>query len=398
MQVFRKGKRTHWYTKFQTWIANPDDPRAVSTGKPGYWSLVERSTGIPVTQSKEAAEEVAAEMVRIGKALAPDVGFRRDRAWYQKLVEDLCTSAGLGDLVREVSWKTWTQTWLKSKEPYLKEESMYKPRRFVELWLKFLGSDAEMLVSNTLIDQCRDFHAWLLEEIGMKGNTAKTHIVYLKESLRDAQNEGYTSSNPAEAVKVGVPGETKNRKDPFTVAEVRRLLETANGTEWHLPVVLSIAYGLRLANSVSMRPDMIISTITGSKVFEFVPAKKADKIRLPITPEIQRVLDTIDAGDWYCPVLSQLKSSALSKRFIELMETAGVEQTWAKGTGKQRFSLKSHHSFRHFSKSHMRTIGIDDETANMLNNHDDEEVAKRYRHADMEILGGAASKTLQSLG
>lgn len=391
----RKGKR-FWYCKFKSWVADPGDSRAKAAGKTGFWTQTAKSTGIPLCAPRTAALRVAEELEHLAGKLAPDVAYRANREFYQEMVRSLCLAAGLDGICREAAWKDWVAEWVAEKEEEISEGGRHGVVSAMDYWLEWLGARSSEHVSATTVEDCREYGAWLASRLAP--STFNTRVHYLRACFREAIHRGFASSNPAEAIRTQGKAGKQWKKEPFTLEEIKKLVDFSRGSEWELPIMFALGWGLRLTNSVSMRREMLIESIAGPSFFEFQPSKKGQKIRLPLVPEIAEVIGRIEHREqFYTPDLACMDAPTLNKEFDKVMEAAGVTKRWAATEpGERRFSLTSFHSFRHTSITLMRQNGVSESVSNLISHHDDPEVAKRYGNAPLEKMGKAVSLSLKT--
>lgn len=154
---------------------------------------------------------------------------------------------------------------------------------------------------------------------GLSQSTVRYAQRILSVSLEAARKYGYIETNAARNIitKFGKGGKTP---DPYTIEQMRLLLNHAIGTQWEMLVMLGGLYGLRLGEIIGLcwrNVDMKNKTFnvceqmpfrvpTGTKeLHEMAPVKSDERI-LPITdvalPYFQRQLQLIERQRQLCEI------------------------------------------------------------------------------------------------
>ena len=127
--------------------------------------------------------------------------------------------------------------------------------------------------------------------------------------------------------------------------------------------------------------------------------KRPEGITIPMHPTLAAHLDAI-AGDTVGAISPTLAGkfsggkTGLSRQFIELMESAGIDRDAKKATDGQARAVpsKSFHSLRHSFNSALHAAGVDEKTRMALSGHTTASVNRGYTHEQMETLQKAVAK------
>nr|WP_326184695.1 site-specific integrase [uncultured Oscillibacter sp.] len=112
----------------------------------------------------------------------------------------------------------------------------------------YLGNVQLCRVSPAMLDK---LYADLKEE-GLSPSTIRYVHRVLSVSLENARKYHYIESNPAKDIitRFGKPGKTP---DPYTVDQMKKLMDGISDTQWKLIVILGGMYGLRLSEILGLR-------------------------------------------------------------------------------------------------------------------------------------------------
>jgi integrase len=133
---------------------------------------------------------------------------------------------------------------------------------------------------------------------GLSNNSVRYIRATLSVALEHACKYHYIEHNPAAdtITKIGKGGKTP---PPYTVEQIKKLMETVEGTRWEIMVVLGGLYGLRLSEIIGLRLQNIDIENGTFSVVEQLPFKlpkdaktvtemappKSHERELPITDE-----------------------------------------------------------------------------------------------------------------
>lgn len=187
----------------------------------------------------------------------------------------------------------------------------------------------------------------------------------------------------------------KSGREPFTDAEVARLIETAQG-DWRGLILCAATTGLRLGDAVSIRWEAI-DVADGLLSVETKKTGKA--VVLPIHGAFAAWLAGRTRGIGQAPVFPELATQrlaggrGLSAQFRKLMKAAGVVERVVEreGHGRTGYS-KGFHSMRHFFVSAMANAGVEADIRKKLAGHSTAEAHAICSHFEIETLRSAVAK------
>src|SRR5260370_21901285 len=185
------------------------------------------------------------------------------------------------------------EAWLKSKAPPVVAQSTHDfYRKSTKKFLEFLGTAAELDLSAVTRKMITEFR----NQVAQKASAATTNhdLKASKLIFRSATRDGYISQDPSEFVESVRRKISDDARRPFTVPEIRKVIEVAD-KEWTSLVLFGLYTGQRLADLATLRWDNIdlarneirIKTRkTGKRLaITIAPALKTHVESLPAAPE-----------------------------------------------------------------------------------------------------------------
>ena len=390
--VQKSEKSPYWLAFIRVWKAIPDHPEG------GFFQPTSRSTKIPKESPIKDALRVAEEMERIARECRDSPVM--DRATFERRVESILRAGGVEIPVKRTTWKDFSEEYLSECEAAT--SSLAKYRGEVSKFTKFLGSRAARDLREIQHRDVVDFYKRMQDE-GLSPVTAKATTKTIKAILGRALLLGYIEANPAALLKMQAGGAvTESSREPFTVAEVRRLLsgfidddgERIKGIagEARIAFLFGLTYGLR-AGDASRRRYEDISESNGVRVFSFIPEKKSRKGKAVTLPLVGELRDLIGEGRGFItPGLAAMKHPS---RWLEAaMKLAGIDRGTKKATGRGRStSNKTFHSLRHTASSWLMQSGSDQRMRQLICDHDDPRMNAKYTHASISEIGAALERS-----
>jgi integrase len=260
-----------------------------------------------------------------------------------------------GQELRNYTVRQWLQQWLDSKEGANTGNTVKQYRQAVNQFLAFLGQKANGRLDSVEQRDVIDFRNHLREQ----GKSAPTINLVLSRIVaapfRQAFNQRLITSNPL----AGIPRLSERggeRKQAFTVEQVRKLLDAAEG-EWKGAILAGYTTGARLSDVVNLRWQDIDFE---QGVIAFTQGKTQAEVVIGLHPDFEAYLKTLEPqkGPLF-PSLAGRDSSGrkgLSGEFARVMGKAGIELAKIREKqGKWGRSVRalSFHSFRHGAASHV---------------------------------------------
>lgn len=267
-------------------------------------------------------------------------------------------------------------------------------------WIKFSEKRHNDLISSLCTVDFEDYQKYL-SELGLSAKTVNKSIVMLGVPLKDLVKQGILSYAPTNGVKPLEVSDSETR-EPFTDAEVKKILKETEGTDWFGAVLVSFWTGGRLNSVCNITSDKV--NLKKGSILIYEP-KTEEEFEHALSLELLDFLKGLKVAD-KTPLFPKLygresgKAGGLSNEFGRILEKAGIEiPKGKKKTGKGRqFSKKSFHSLRHSFVSRLRGAGIDKDLSMKMVGHTDEQVHDEYTHHSFENQKAAISKLSPVMG
>ncbi len=274
-----------------------------------------------------------------------------------------------GQDVPFLSVRDFTGRWLTTRKAETSPATFRRYDEIIRKFLRFLGTTSDRGLDEISKGQILAFRDAQIASVAAA--TTNTTLKIVKMIFRSARQEGYLWQDPAEGVK-SVKGTTTIKRRPFTVDELRRVLEVA-GPEWQSLIKFGLYTGQRLGDLATLtwaqidleRDEITLTTRkTGKRLLIPIAAPlrehllslptDADNPRLQIHP---RASELVCAG----------RVATLSYQFSELLVDAGLrpprnhESHGIGCRGDQRAGMDvSFHSLRHTAVSLLKDAGVPD--------------------------------------
>lgn len=366
---------------------------------------VKRSTGIKVKEpgiSARQAEKLARETAQMMEAAA-----RGETTCAKAMAAVRAAAVAMGAAQKLPT----VREFLAAVPADAGEKAEANRRRAFRRFLEFLGVAAEAPVDSVSVELCEAFIREALREVSR--GTAEGHRVYLSAAWNRGVNVlGILERNPWKAVSTGklaracVDGGAVQRRLPFTLAEIRRLMQELPEPWRDMVAVSWFAFGLRLSDVCLLRWD----AWNREEGYIYIREKKTRKERfLPVVEalrvRLERLAEARREGEVYVfPLMAHYYNAGcpgyVSTQFTALLRAMGIIQEQAVGRGGRRhaFSAKSFHSIRHSVVSCLRADGAF--TADVVRDavgHESELVERGYFTASGEqrrAVGEALQKAV----
>ena len=305
-----------------------------------------------------------------------------------------------GQDVPFLSVRDFTGRWLAARKVETSSATFRRYDEIVRKFLGFLGTAADRGLDEINRGQILAFRDAQIASVA--ATTTNTTLTIVKMVFRSARREGYLWQDPAEGIKSVKGASTVNRR-PFTVDELRRILDVA-GPEWQSLIKFGLYTGQRISDLATLtwaqidleRDEITLTTrktdkrllipIAASLREHLLSLPAADNPRAPIHP---RAFELVRAG----------RAATLSNQFGELLVDAGLREHQSRqnrGSGKREGMDVSFHSLRHTAVSLLKDAGVPDAVVMALVGHESTAMSARYTHVGKEALAKAA-KTLPEL-
>lgn len=287
--------------------------------------------------------------------------------------------------------------------------------RAFSMFCDFLGTRAELGVDSVTPADCTAFVRHLLGIVS-KG-TAGIYKSYLSSAFkRGVDVDGLLDRNPMAGVNLGREalsvnpdrGADKQKRLPFTLAEIRLMIDTFP-TPWRDMVAVSwYGYGLRLSDVCLLRWD---SVKWDAGCLHIVETKTSKERMIPMLPPLVACLERLRAqaaaDEYVFPHMAQYYNrggeSYVSTQFTALLRAHGIIEPAAavrkEGERRHHVSRKSFHSIRHSVVSCLRgDAALSADVVRDAVGHDSEAVERGYFTASMDMRRRAGAPLLQAAG
>lgn len=366
-------------------------------GADGVIVRVKKSTA---SKDKREAQRIANELEMRAQELASG---RSTVEQMRAVLADL-TERITGESIADYTTEAWFKEWMTQKAAISRAKTVVRYRVILDRFLAFLGRKAKAGLQHVRPGDVRAYRDSLMDA-GKAGYTCNLELKVVAMPFRKAHKLGIIRINPAEAVET--LEDDRERREPFTLDQVRAILAHAPDDDWRGMIRLGFYTGARLSDCARMKWGNVD---LHARTLSFAPAKTArgkrpKRLLLPMHPDLHAWLMKLSAPDdgeeFLFPSLANVGSSGnkgLSRQFIAIMEAAGVSAPLAREKGKAREGVKnagrstrslSFHSLRHTLTSNMHNGGVPAELRMQFTGHATEEAHGTYTHTDLETLRGA---------
>jgi integrase len=373
-------------------------------GKPHWFCSYSTGTGLDrkrhfkstKTADKKAALEICRTWERTAKIggagkLTPETA----REIVARGVADIFTAVN-SETMPNASVRTWCRQWLDAKQIEAEPSTVARYEGIIEQFTAFLETKADRDIASIRpsdVSRFRDEQARVLSR-----NTANLGVKVLRACFNAAFKQGLLTSNPATSVdRLKQRGECKRRA--FTLAELRRVLDAVEGSDWYGATLTGIYTGARLSDMARLTwraVDLQQNTVA------FVAKKTGKRMLVPLAKPLAEHLASLPSTDDpnapLFPSLAKLSTSQLSNSFRDVLAAIGMADARShKAVGSGRNAARpvaelSFHSLRHSFVSILKSTGANEAVAMALAGHETKAISQNYTHLDTATLRGAMDK------
>ncbi len=305
-----------------------------------------------------------------------------------------------GEDLQTYTIKEWVSEWLARQEG-VSIATVRAYNTYTKQFLKWLGPRADNTLQSLTTADMRKLRQWFLDGAGGKRkasvNTATQKMKTVSSIYIEAMKQGITNFNPVAALKA-LPQEDSITRKPFTLQEVKSLINHAPSDDWRGLILMGAFTGLRLTDCAQLPWDAV-----NLKKGEIVtmPSKTKRKrtiVRIPLHPSLASFLSSRPTPiDNTAPVFPELAvqsgpgRNGLSIQFTEIMDKANVSRGKASTTGGRSSYERSFHSLRHTLTSWLADSNVSPEIRMEIIGHKSQDVHSLYTHLGDETLQNAMS-------
>jgi integrase len=372
-------------------------------GKP-YWfayyntrrddgSLI-RHTKSTHTKSKVQAFEIAAAWEKAARTaqagiLTPEAA----REVIARGVADVFLASNREGMPKATT-RQWIDRWLEAKELEAEPSTFTRYKGIVERFAGHLGAKAKRDVAALGVEDIARFRDNEAKERSRA--TANLSVKVLRICFGEAERRGLLTTNPAKRVSILKLSAERTHRRGFTLAELRRVLDTAGDSEMRGLILFGIYTGQRLGDVARLTWQQVDLE---KGVARFIQKKTRHRLELPLARPLLDYLLTLSApDDAALPVFPEAAAAAekkigtLSNRFSDLLADAGLVEArthQAEKSGrnaKRQTSALSFHSLRHSAVSLLKASGATDAMAMAIAGHESAAISRHYTHLTADDL------------
>jgi integrase len=309
-----------------------------------------------------------------------------------------------GEGLRTFTVRKWFDHFCKIKADSQDPDTAAKYEQIKREFLAFLGPKADLDILAITSADVRAFRD-SRKKSGLSATTLNDHLTTLSSYFNGAWRDHVISNNPCTAVEPARDNLSprKRQKQPFTVEQVKALIDEAKG-DWRGLIKLAFFTGARLENCANLRFRNLDYSEPSVVVFENY-SKHGDEHKVPMHPALEEYLLTLKPktksnDEFLFASLAGRRVANLSKQFRKLMVAARI-RNWkvreaGKGAARDVWAL-GFHSFRRTHVSIMANAGVPEEQRMAITAHATREVHMGYTHHELAQLHKAVTKALPSL-
>jgi len=311
----------------------------------------------------------------------------------RQILNGILERAATGETLRCPSVSDYFREWLAGKEATKAGGTATRYAKSVNEFLAHLGDRARKPLSSLAPRQLESFVAMRCNS-GLSPSTVTLDAKVLRTALNKARRQGLITSNPAEAIDL--PGNDSVERAAFTPAEVKMLVDTADG-EWKTLIQLAYFTGARLSDCCRMEWE---SVDLSKGVLTYTQGKTGTPVTVPLHPQLEAHLNTLAASDsperFIMPGMAGKGPGGrhgLSESFKNIMRKAGVDsQPVEREVGVRTLCRRSFHALRHSFTSALANAGVAPELRMKLTGHTTEAAHRGYTHHELETLRASIAK------
>lgn len=302
----------------------------------------------------------------------------------------LTTGTGLG----AKSARGFIGEWLARSKGEVKPGTWTRYDSVARAFIEHLGGKADADLSALKREDIARFRDESAKRVAR--GTANLSLKIVRLIFAAAEADGVVSRNEARLVKPLKTGDDEGERRPFTLEELKRILETCD-PEWRSMVLFSLyGGGLRLSD---------VAALTWANVdlqrneLRCASRKTGRRVIVPLSAPLRAHVESLPSSDdpdaplhprAYATVQRTGLTGALSNGFRDILAAAGLvakrtHQANPKKHGRssrRELSDVGFHALRHTAVSLLKLAGVADVVAMDLAGHESAEISRFYTHVD----------------
>jgi integrase/recombinase XerD len=296
-----------------------------------------------------------------------------------------------GETLRQSTVREFCDEWMRGKTHSRQERTAERYQTSIDRFKEFLGSKVDRPIAAVTPHDCQKFYDTLTEK-KLAPATVRVEMKTVGSVFNYARRLGLIATNPATAVEL--PERIKQvKRKTFTSAQVQMLVDAAEA-EWKTAILLGYYAGLRLLDCVTLTWEAV--DFVGDKLV-VETHKTGETLEIPLHPTLKAHLSKIagDSTGEICPTLAAARvggRSGLSRKFLNLMETAGIGRDDVDTAGKNKLARLSFHALRTSFNSTLHNKGVAQELRRKLTGHKSDSMNDKYTRTELQTLRKAVNK------
>ena len=298
-----------------------------------------------------------------------------------------------GETLASTTTRAFIDGFVESKAPQVSKATLDYYNGHARRLLEFLGDRADKDIADITKKDLTAYRNHTATKAGAR--TTNNTLKAVRTFFAAAKKDGFIADDPAAAVDA-VRDRTESNRRPFTLPELRTLLELASD-EWASMIRFGFFTGQRLSD---------IATLTWANIdtarneIRLTTRKTGRRQALPLPAGLAAHIAGLEASDdptaplhpQAFAVMKKGRSGPLSKAFGDLLVAAGLRGVVAVEEGNARVrNALSFHSLRHTATSWLSDAGIPQNVVMEFIGHDDATVSRGYSHAGTDAMQRAAA-------
>jgi integrase len=304
-----------------------------------------------------------------------------------------------GESLPQASVAAYAGAWLAQKKLECKASTYEHYEKGINKFLAFLGERSNADLNEIEKRSIVAFRDSLIPKVAIK--TANHDSKTIKMLFRAARRDGYIDVDPAEFVPALKRDLNASSRRPFTLPEIRQVLEVAD-EEWQLLILFGLYTGQRIGDLAAMTWSNLD---LGRNEISFITRKRGKRLVIPLAvPLREHILNHLPKSDApdaavhpraFATLKKDKRVRHLSAQFGDLLAAAGLRPKLphsSRGIGRnaRRGTLElSFHCLRHTAVSLLRDAQVPEAAVMELVGHDSVEISRRYTHVGREALSKA---------